>query len=337
MERIKDAAAWLLSRIAEGWRWLWRRALDWASTLSASAWRALAAGVLVLILLYYGLGMMLLHRVDDDLSFGQSLQVEPGASHAVAVVAGLIDREVNQHGWVMNDPPVKPSALLDNMPNFQQGMFGAFARFALEMRDQIGRTRGSSSEDSDLDTAAGLLPYPGDVWIFNFDVSVLPTASAEKQYRRARQALISYNRRLAQGDAVFERRADNLLATLDRIALDVGASSAALETYVADNADSFWDFGCDDLFYSIKGQAYGYAMILEALRDDFSGVIEGRELGPAFDQTLASFQQVAALDPLVVTNNDVDGLFLPNHLVAQGFYLLRARTQLREITNILLK
>jgi hypothetical protein len=28
---------------------------------------------------------------------------------------------------------------------------------------------------------------------------------------------------------------------------------------------------------------------------------------------------------------------LPSHLAAQGFYLLRARTQLKEIVNILLK
>ncbi len=31
------------------------------------------------------------------------------------------------------------------------------------------------------------------------------------------------------------------------------------------------------------------------------------------------------------------GWLWPNHLTAQGFYLLRARTQLRELTNILLK
>jgi len=30
-------------------------------------------------------------------------------------------------------------------------------------------------------------------------------------------------------------------------------------------------------------------------------------------------------------------LLVPNHLAAQGFYLLRARTQLREITAILLR
>ena len=36
-----------------------------------------------------------------------------------------------------------------------------------------------------------------------------------------------------------------------------------------------------------------------------------------------------------VVYNGVDDQFLPNHLAAQGFYLLRARTQLREITGIL--
>ncbi len=45
----------------------------------------------------------------------------------------------------------------------------------------------------------------------------------------------------------------------------------------------------------------------------------------------------AQLDPWVVWNGYPDGFLIPNHLAAQGFYLLRARTQLREITAILLK
>jgi hypothetical protein len=40
---------------------------------------------------------------------------------------------------------------------------------------------------------------------------------------------------------------------------------------------------------------------------------------------------------LIVWNGYPDGLLIPNHLAAQGFYLLRARTQLRELTSILLK
>jgi hypothetical protein len=39
----------------------------------------------------------------------------------------------------------------------------------------------------------------------------------------------------------------------------------------------------------------------------------------------------------VVINAAPDGILLPSHLAAQGFYVLRARAQIREITNVLLK
>jgi hypothetical protein len=43
------------------------------------------------------------------------------------------------------------------------------------------------------------------------------------------------------------------------------------------------------------------------------------------------------LQPWVVVNGSPQSQVLPSHLAAQGFFLLRARVQLREITNILLK
>ena len=42
------------------------------------------------------------------------------------------------------------------------------------------------------------------------------------------------------------------------------------------------------------------------------------------------------MDPPIVSNGAGDDL-TPSYLKVQGFYLLRARTQLREVTNILLK
>ena len=39
----------------------------------------------------------------------------------------------------------------------------------------------------------------------------------------------------------------------------------------------------------------------------------------------------------VVVNGATDGAVMPSHLASLGFYLLRARTQLREIVNILQK
>ena len=50
---------------------------------------------------------------------------------------------------------------------------------------------------------------------------------------------------------------------------------------------------------------------------------------------LFSLRQAAELDPLIIVNGAPDAAFMPSHLPAQGFYLLRARTQLREISNVL--
>jgi len=97
---------------------------------------------------------------------------EAGGSRAVAMAAALIERETDQHRWVANDPFFLPSAALDNMPNFQQGMIAAIGRFAFELTDQIGRTHGSSQTDKDLQRASGQLQYPGDIWVFDWSTSI---------------------------------------------------------------------------------------------------------------------------------------------------------------------
>lgn len=301
-------------------------------------WGGVAIAVVIALILYYPIGMALTHVVDDDLNFTPPAElVSEGGSRAVAVTIALIRREVDEHRWVANDPFFLAPAALDNMPNFQQGIIGALARFAFELTDQIGRTRGSSQTDPDLQTASGQLQYEGDVWVFDLKTSLAPTVTSEARYRRAARALFDYNKRLAGGNAVFERRNDNLLATLDRIALDLGASSATIEQHIADASGRFIDPKADDIFYGIKGQTYAYYMLLSALAVDFQNVIKERELENAWAQMLDSLRLAVSLSPLVVVNGAPDAQILPNHLAAQGFYLLRARTKLREITNILLK
>jgi hypothetical protein len=78
-------------------------------------------------------------------------------------------------------------------------------------------------------------------------------------------------------------------------------------------------------------------MLLRAVGRDFDTVIAERNVGQAWDQMLASMDAAAAMDPLVIANGTNDGLMVPSHLTAQGFYLLRARTQLREVASILTK
>ena len=293
--------------------------------------------LLALLIVYYLGGMLWLHEIDDDPEFALESSAPEGGSRAVAVAADLIDREINTHRWVANDPFFMPGSVLDNMPAYQQGVIAAISRFALELADQIARTRGSSQVDPDLDTASGLLRYPGTVWIFDFRTSWAPTASSEQQYRRAMEALRGYNQRLSQGQAVFEARADNLLGTLDRIAADMGSSSAAIERKLEDRSEFWPDWTADDLFYADKGRLYAYYLLMRALEADFANVIRERELAGAWTQTLESFRAAATLQPWVIVNGAPDGQLMPSHLASQGFFLLRARTQLREISNILLK
>ena len=290
----------------------------------------------VLLVCYYGFGMIIVHKIDDDPDF-KSDSTPVGGSNAVSVVAALIDREVNTNSWVANDPFFMPGYVLDNMPHYQQGIIYAISRFAVEMTDQIGRSRGSSEVDKDLDKASGLLKYPGTTWIFDFSTSIVPTASSESQYRSARRSLLAYNQRLAKDEAKFERRADNLQATLLRFTADLGSSSAVIDDHLAKAGQWGIDTEADDIFYSAKGRLYAYYLILRDLGKDFESVNANKELSPSWLLMLDSLRQASSLDPLVVVNGKPDGLVGPSHLAALGFYLLRARTQLREIINILQK
>ena len=293
--------------------------------------------VLLIVLLYYPAGMLIVHDIDDDLDYqAPAAYIGSDGSRTVAIAAGLIEREVDEHRWVANDPVFMPGALLDNMRYYQQGIIAALARFAFELTDRIGRTRGSSQVDPDLQEAAGLLQYSGTKWVFDFSTSLAPTATSEAQYRKAKRALVAYNARLGAKEAVFDPRADNLLATLDRMASDLGSASAVLDRRIAEGSGLI-DTEADNVFYTIKGQTYAYYLLLRELEIDFDAVVRDRDLIASWQQLLASMASAAQLNAWVITNGDPGSLIVPNHLAEQGFYLLRARTQLREITNILLK
>ena len=292
-------------------------------------------GVLVVLAaLYFVGGAIWVHEIDADPTFDVEVVVPNGASRAVAVAADLVDREVNVNRWVANDPFFQPGYLLDNMPAYQTGIVSAVGRFATELRDRVARVRGSSAVDPDLESAAGRLNYPGDVWIFEWSGTPLQPSS-ESQYRRGVEDLRRYNERLAQGQAVYERRADNLLATLDRISGDLGAASAALTHEVDEGSTNFLDFNADGMFYSIKGKLYAYYLILRELEQDFPDVIREKNLQANWADLLTSLRLGATLYPWIVSNGPLDSMATPNHLASEGFLLLRVRTKLEEIIDIL--
>jgi hypothetical protein len=202
------------------------------------------------------------------------------------------------------------------------------------MADQIGRSRGSASADPDLTEARGLLNYAPDVWYVD---SASLAANSESQYLRAMVKLNSYNTRLAAGRAAFEPRSDNLIGTLDRIGKDLGAASNAIDQEIDLYAGDWYDLNADDVFYYNKGLLYANALLLRDLGVDFKAVLDERGAGKIWQRMLDSMKEGASLQPLIVINGTPNALLEPNHLAAQGFYLLRARTQLEELTDILQK
>jgi hypothetical protein len=332
MDAIKTRLSDLCGRLWASVKSLVAR--DASDTPSPLPLRIMAAAVAILVI-YYGVGMIWYNSIDDQIEFQPSERYAfDGGSKAVATAAALVSREASR--WAPNKPWLHPAAGLDNMPNYQLGILYASSRFAIEMGDALGRTRGSSAIDPDLDRAAGLLKYDGTVWYWGSG-NFIPTATADSQYREGVNALVSYNRRLASGDSTYDRRADNLIAFLDRVASDLGSASAALDERALESNAGYFDLRADDLFYNIKGRLYGYYLILRDVGADFDRVIGEKQAAGIYQQMLTSMRTAAEMNPLIVSNGKQDGLVVPSHLSAQGFYLLRARTQLRELTDALSK
>ncbi len=300
--------------------------------------RAKWAGLVLLaaIILYYPVGMIIVHRINDDPAF-TATNVPQGGSKAVAVAAALLQREVQDSPWPANDPFFLPGAALDNMPNFQIGVQEALRRFATEMADQIGRARGSSSADSDLTDARGAMNYAPDRWVWDPSVSWWPTAGSEDQYLAAMRSLLKYNDRLSRGQAAFEPRADNLIITLDRIGTDLGAASNTIDLQIDQHSGDWIDLQADNKFYRTKGMLYAFGLMLRDMGTDFEQVLKEKGAVNVWQRMVESMLDGAILQPVIVMNGSPNAFLQPNHLTSQGFYLLRARTQLEEITDILQK
>lgn len=292
--------------------------------------------VLTVMLLYYPVGAAFVHDINDDTAFGPG-NLPAEASATVATAAALIDREVNQTAWPANDPWFFPGSILDNMPNFQSGEIQALQRVVTELRDQIGRSRGTSSVDAGLQNAASAINTRPDIWYFDLKKSWAPLTPSVTYYRDAMKSLIDFNSRLVSGSAVFERRADNLLSLLERISQDLGGASDAIDKEIDAESAAWFDTSADNIFYFNKGQLYAYGLLLRAVGQDFRTILTEKGAGTVWTRMVESMLDGARLQPMFVINGEPGSVAQPNHLAEQGFYLLRARAQLNELQDILQK
>lgn len=284
-------------------------------------------------------------------------------SQMVDVEIKLIDFLVNENAWVPSMPQYKlglfnllkweDTPFLDNKASFQHGALFAVRRTSVELSDVIGRVRGTSQVDSDLQNARGNLQYDSETWWinpFDRDRPFGPVQPATTAYRKAIELLERYNQRLAACHAVLDGRADNLRSFFDRVANDLGSVADGLikrsmgtrydpatDKYVqGEGNDLGWfDMRADNLFHEASGTMYAYHGIMQAAREDFREVVKNRQLDDIWDRMERNIAEAAALDPLIVANGRRDGFLIPDHLTVLAENILRARANITEISDIL--
>ena len=276
---------------------------------------------------------------------GQTTRTCGGSSIVEAVVA-VVDFNVNQNNWISSQPAYKAgffgiswdsTPFFDNKASFQRGAHQAATRISVELADQLGRFRGTSEIDRDLQSARGAMQFDQFTWFFNpFSRRPFgPTTRSQTYYRNAITFFERYNERLKRCNATFDARADNLMAMLDRIAKDIGSTSAAIKERSEKYNAGWFDTRADNLFHFARGELYAHYGILKAARADFQDIIEARQIADLWTNMESQLKSAIDLNPMIVSNGTEDGWIMPTHLTTIGFYILRVRANLVEIRSVL--
>ncbi|PTM92701.1 DUF2333 family protein [Mycoplana dimorpha] len=264
-------------------------------------------------------------------------------SAIVDVTADLIDFNVNQNAWVSSMILYKlglfgmdwdDTPWLDNKASFQRGINQAIRRTSVELVDTLGRVRGTSGVNNELQSARGNIQFDEETWYFGFS-PFGPKTPTPSFYRAAMRDLHKFNDALAACNATFDARSDNLVQFLDRIANDLGNTSAIIRERSEFHNGGWFDTRADDRFWFAFGQLYGYYGILSAAGADFDAVITQRGLTQIWAETVKQLRAALNIQPLIISNGREDGWIMPTHLATMGFYILRVRSNLVEMRDIL--
>jgi hypothetical protein len=293
-------------------------------------WRGLVALVVALPIVYFGIGALATYRVDDNLASVTAAETDKPIQIA-RTFEKILSREIEDKNWRPANPWFYPTALTDDVKNFQLGVLNGLRRTMLEYSSRTIKLRQDGSVDPDLWKAMNQLQYPPNVWIL--DLSQGFGASSRSQYAAALASLRAFETK-ADADRYAELRADQLLRFVDALNVDLNSHILALQEY-AEKRNSLFDSRVDDLFYQTKGAGFVYAALMPAIRHDFQPVFAQKHLNDLWSQLEMNLRKLATFKPAIVFSGRADGLIVPNHLLAQGFYAGRAAQILLQIEEIL--
>jgi hypothetical protein len=262
-------------------------------------------------------------------------------SAIVNVSAELIDFNVNQNAWISSMVVSKMgffgidwrrTPFFDNKAAFQLGINQVLRRTTTELVDTLGRVRGTSQIDQNLQDARTALAWNEDAWYIGWRGPTRPTPSV---YREAIKKLRAYNASLEKCQVTFDARADNLMQFLDRIAGDIGSTSDILRARIEASDAGWFDLRADDRFWFAYGQLYAYYGILIGARSDFAAVIAERNVTTLWARMEEQSRASLNVQPWIISNGSESSAFFPSHLATMGFNLLQVRSNIVEIRSVL--
>lgn len=293
-----------------------------------SWWRVIVAVVFTIVFLYYPLGGWLINDTSTP-SF------QPENSKSLSTIDSLnflINQEVHHKIWTPNLPIMFPSYFLDNMPNFQLGVLSAVGNTASAL-NKFSFNTVSSTAHEDLNKASELLQYPGTIWLFSPQNSLMPATSSSTQYKKGRRLLKNFNSSIAEGKTNIPLDEANFIITLKYIKKDLSSLVKNTSSHIRENQDSWLDFKSDDVFYDGFGKIYAYAQITKGLGHDFKDILVKHDIYGTWSSLLKILDETSSFEPWIVRNGKFQSSFTPNHLLVLGYQASRAVNYLNIIIN----
>ncbi|MFP4474881.1 MAG: DUF2333 family protein [Desulfatibacillaceae bacterium] len=224
-------------------------------------------------------------------------------------------------GWRPND--ILPNG--DNVENFQLGVLEVTRRTATQLAERLSRTGSQASMDPNLEQAMNwFMVKAGQYWF----------PSPENKYADGLAQMEAYQEKLKRGQANFYIRADNLIPLLAAYEDLLGGCDENLVKKFEENGSAVSWFKADDYFYYAQGVASAMLSVLEAVDMEFSPTIEARHGGDLLDHAIHSCERATTLDPLVITDSELDGI-LANHRANMAAPISHARFYLAQLIKTL--
>lgn len=280
----------------------------------SDSWKAVIFSVCSFLFCYYIIGSYLSENIDTS-------EFKQKKDSAVALMAELIEREVDNHIWTPNLPPIFPAYVLDNMPNFQKGVISC-------VRDMVLSFKNLDLQNKNLSKAARLLKYPPDVWLMKQKSAFSLAPSSNSQYRKAKRELEEFTKHAQLFPSTY-----NLQKILASLSSHLNKNILKNEEQITEHYSAFNSSQADDVFYFNKGYAFALWQICDALGHEFKDALLSTDAYDSWTYLIGSLRHAAQYSPAIVRNAKSDSIFSPNHLIVQNYYLSRALTNIEKIEN----